>query len=209
MSTNSVYTFPLAQIRDIPMEQILESLGRRRVGKRFECHAHDDKHPSANVRKNRLFCFVCDRSLDAIDLVMAVHGCDFKTAVHNLADSHGIPIVHHTLTTGERREFACRRDDAEREGRTLKWWRDGLIELKRQELDFLIPIIRNAIPWALKNIADPAKDSDWRWDYCWFVIAKYEPRVEQLYKEIDLLKNASFRELLPLYRQYQQLQGAA
>lgn len=50
------------------------------------CLWHDDHKPSMKVYKdNHVYCFVCCRSADSIDVYMALNGCDFRTAVRALA----------------------------------------------------------------------------------------------------------------------------
>ncbi|HSW37420.1 MAG TPA: CHC2 zinc finger domain-containing protein [Candidatus Saccharimonadales bacterium] len=61
----------------------------RRSGKDYlcVCPLHEDHDPSMRVyaEQNRAWCFVCNDGGDSIGLYMAINGCDFKTAVTELA----------------------------------------------------------------------------------------------------------------------------
>lgn len=50
------------------------------------CLWHEEKTPSLhyNQAANKVKCFGCGKSGSAIDVYMAVHGVDFKTAVHGM-----------------------------------------------------------------------------------------------------------------------------
>ena len=49
------------------------------------CPFHDDKHPSAAIRNNYLWCFVCNRGWDTIGLMMELQKKTFKEAVLDLS----------------------------------------------------------------------------------------------------------------------------
>lgn len=50
------------------------------------CPFHSDTKPSLHVYKdNHAYCFVCTKSASVIDIYMALHSCDFRTAVKALA----------------------------------------------------------------------------------------------------------------------------
>lgn len=49
--------------------------------KKAKCLWHDDRVPSMHVYPDHVYCFVCNKRGDAIDVFMAINGCDFKTAV--------------------------------------------------------------------------------------------------------------------------------
>lgn len=50
----------------------------------INCPFHDDRHPSAGIKNNRLHCFVCNKNWDSISLVMAKEGLNFIDAVKKI-----------------------------------------------------------------------------------------------------------------------------
>ena len=68
----------------------------RRVGTRWTglCPFHDERTPSFSVNaEHKLYhCFGCGESGDAIKFVQATEGLDFKEAVEQLADRHGVEL---------------------------------------------------------------------------------------------------------------------
>lgn len=57
---------------------------------------HDDKNPSANIQEingaEYYHCFGCGRHADIFGLYQELHGCDFKTALHDLAALAGLSM---------------------------------------------------------------------------------------------------------------------
>ena len=60
------------------------------------CPFHGEKTPSLSVSssKNLWHCFGCDRGGDAIAFVQEKVGCDFQTAVEEIAKANGIAVEH-------------------------------------------------------------------------------------------------------------------
>lgn len=56
----------------------------KRKGKRVSCPLHDDARPSASIKDNKLRCFVCNTTLDTIELTRKIHGLSFIEAVGRL-----------------------------------------------------------------------------------------------------------------------------
>ncbi len=52
--------------------------------KMTHCPFHEDHNPSMALYGNRVHCFVCNRSWDAIDSVMERQGLKFREAVRHL-----------------------------------------------------------------------------------------------------------------------------
>jgi hypothetical protein len=52
--------------------------------KNIKCPFHDDNHPSASIRNNRLHCFACNRTWDSIDFVMEKENLTFTEAIERL-----------------------------------------------------------------------------------------------------------------------------
>lgn len=74
--------------RAVPITDILGE-PMRHSGKDYVCLCvlHDDHSPSMRVytEQNRAWCYVCNNGGDSIKLYMLITGCDFKTAVKELA----------------------------------------------------------------------------------------------------------------------------
>ena len=52
--------------------------------KKAKCLWHDDKNPSLHVYRDHVYCFVCNKKADAIDIYMTLNNCDFVTAVKGM-----------------------------------------------------------------------------------------------------------------------------
>ena len=48
------------------------------------CPFHEDKHPSASIRDNKLHCFTCNKTWNVIDIIMEKEGLGFIEAVKYL-----------------------------------------------------------------------------------------------------------------------------
>ena len=91
----------LDELRSIPIRELAErlgvELGRGRANARCfnaEAHKHGDKNGSLGFdeRANRFKCFTCGVGGDAIALVQAVSGKDFREACEHIADLHGLTL---------------------------------------------------------------------------------------------------------------------
>ena len=94
------------RIREQPLEPLLETLGWKRRGRVWHCAFHEDKTPSASVKKNRVRCFACGESWSAVDVVIKATNQDFIGALKWLCDFHGVPFPDRRLTPAERKEQA-------------------------------------------------------------------------------------------------------
>lgn len=58
----------------------------------IKCPCHDDSHPSAFFKDgdNYVYCTVCQKNINAIDLIMNVRNAPFKEALKELAVIEGI-----------------------------------------------------------------------------------------------------------------------
>lgn len=78
----------LEAARAVPIQSLLDHR-LRRSGQNLVglCPLHDDHNPSLRIYKeqNRAWCYVCNDGGDSIKLYMLMNGCDFKTAVTELA----------------------------------------------------------------------------------------------------------------------------
>lgn len=82
----------------------------RRVGRSWSglCPFHGERTPSFHVfpESRRFKCFGCDKGGDALTFVMELEGKDFRTALRELADRAGVPLV---TDPEEERRIANRR----------------------------------------------------------------------------------------------------
>ena len=88
--------YEIARLRDLPIEQVAQSLGLEVRRHKALCPFHDDHHASLtfSLRHNLCRCFACmDRSLGTIDLTMRLMGCDFPSACRWLAQEGGITLT--------------------------------------------------------------------------------------------------------------------
>ena len=66
-------------------EVSIESLYNfKRKGKNVSCPWHEDKHPSASIKFNRLICFQCGYKGSSIDFFMKLNNVTLKQAVQQL-----------------------------------------------------------------------------------------------------------------------------
>lgn len=65
----------------VPIESLYSF---KRKGKKVSCPLHDDATPSASIKDNKLRCFVCNTTLDTIELTRKLHGLSFVEAVRRL-----------------------------------------------------------------------------------------------------------------------------
>lgn len=79
--TSGISGYHIERARSYPMEELLgvES------GRRILCPFHDDHHPSASIKNNKLRCFVCNKTWNPIDYVMEKNGLSFPDAVRRLS----------------------------------------------------------------------------------------------------------------------------
>ncbi len=66
----------IQRAKEYPIQEIL---GTDR--KTMRCPFHDDKHPSASIKNNRLHCFVCNKTWNPVDYLMEKEMLSFKEAV--------------------------------------------------------------------------------------------------------------------------------
>lgn len=88
--------FDIEKVRQLPIEQVAETLGMAVVRHRSLCPFHDDTHPSLvfNTRCNRYRCYACDAHGGGIDLAMHLMRLPFADAVAWLAQTFGICLCN-------------------------------------------------------------------------------------------------------------------
>jgi len=75
------------EIRRTPIINFLQ--GKHHInspkGRYYNCIFHNEKTPSMLVdNNNRFYCFGCGKNGSVIDIVMHIHNCDIKKAIHIL-----------------------------------------------------------------------------------------------------------------------------
>ena len=70
----------IEKARQYPIQSIL---GIKRKGN-ISCPFHNDKHPSASIKNNKLHCFTCNQTWDTIDIIQKKEGLGFIEAVKYL-----------------------------------------------------------------------------------------------------------------------------
>lgn len=78
---NSLTAEDIAKAKAYPIEQLVEI--RRKTTR---CLWHDDNNPSMHYyeKTNTLYCFVCQKSADTIEVVCKLDDCSFVDAVRKL-----------------------------------------------------------------------------------------------------------------------------
>jgi DNA primase len=92
------------------VELVRAKVELRKVGRSWAglCPFHGERSPSFHVfpESRRFKCFGCDKGGDALTFVMELDGKDFRTALRELADRAGVPLV---TDPEEERRIANRR----------------------------------------------------------------------------------------------------
>lgn len=72
----------IAQAKAYPIGLLLPESPKKYMAK---CPFHPDSHPSGYIKGNFLYCFVCQKGWDTIELMMDLHGLTFQQAITELA----------------------------------------------------------------------------------------------------------------------------
>lgn len=78
---NGVSDEEIERAREYPISQLLPNPVRHNM---TLCCFHEDRAPSMSVKNNRAHCFSCNKTWDAIALVMELKGLEFIKAVKYL-----------------------------------------------------------------------------------------------------------------------------
>ncbi len=78
---NNPEDLSVEKARAIPISSIYDFKFK---GKNVSCPYHEDSHPSASIKYNRLVCFSCGVKHDGIALMMNLNKFNFKQAVEYL-----------------------------------------------------------------------------------------------------------------------------
>ena len=71
----------IEQARNVDIKKVYDFKFK---GKNVSCPLHQDDHPSASIKFNRLICFSCGAKMDSIALFQKINNVGFKEAVEAL-----------------------------------------------------------------------------------------------------------------------------
>jgi hypothetical protein len=71
----------IEQARNVDIKKVYDFKFK---GKNVSCPLHEDNHPSASIKFNRLICFSCGAKMDSIALFQNLNNSTFKEAVEYL-----------------------------------------------------------------------------------------------------------------------------
>jgi hypothetical protein len=111
--------------------------GGRCRGKSIHCIFHDDRTPSASIRKGRFHCFTCNLSLDVIEFVQRAQATDFKGALSYLSNRYGVPLQSWRLPPADRAQYAREQRDFERDLPAARRWQRAALLVADSRLDEL------------------------------------------------------------------------
>ncbi len=101
----------------MPIEQVLSSYGMQLHGKRCKCPVHHGEHLSASVYNNKLHCFKCNQSWDAVALVAELDKLSPVDAAKQINDQYFLGLTIGRAATPEERS---RQQEAARAARTRR-----------------------------------------------------------------------------------------
>ena len=105
-------------------------------GGRCRCPFHDDHHPSAKLYPERLHCFVCNKSWDAVGIVCDLFGLKPIDAARKISDDYGLGLFSDRPPTFEERKQALAAKERRERSKDkvgefdawLRWARDVIAE---------------------------------------------------------------------------------
>lgn len=169
-----------------------------RSGTRTRCALHngDGNSFSFHEGKGTWYCHRCNEGGGKIHLVKRALRCDGKAALEWIADIAGIALD--TLTADERREQAARFDQAKPEALELIDWKQLLIDALWVKRNFYQDMYHKSKRYLFEH---PDTHGEFKTELAWEVQFTYWPKVEWLDAQIEKVQNASYPELLPLFRE--------
>jgi hypothetical protein len=156
--------------------------GFRKYGRGWLCGFHEDRNPSASIRRGYIRCFTCGAHWNVIDLEMEVSGCNFVTALRSLADEYHIPWPSRQLSRAEQDELTAQRQRDTADLESAELWRVALLPC----IDGWLRDLKVALVAALGRGDDDLE-----------VLGK---RINSLTNLEAFLKHASRAELLKAFR---------
>jgi hypothetical protein len=130
-----------------------------------------------------------------LDLVQHIIGCGRGAALRWLADFFGLPLDDRPITATERRQYARRNAHAGREARALVAWKARLVDALRKERNRWWEVYHAA----RKYIRYHGLDSELGAGLA-DIYEAAEAHLELLNSRIDLMDEASYSQLLPIFR---------
>lgn len=103
----------------MPIEQVLSSYGLQLHGKRCKCPVHHGEHLSASVYNNKLHCFKCNQSWDAVALVAELDKLSPVDAAKQINDQYFLGLTIGRAATPEERSRQQEAAKAARKRREL------------------------------------------------------------------------------------------
>ncbi|WP_278308572.1 CHC2 zinc finger domain-containing protein [Butyricicoccus porcorum] len=103
----------------VPIEQVLSSYGLQLHGKRCKCPVHHGEHLSASVYNNKLHCFKCNQSWDAVALVAELDKLSPVDAAKQINDQYFLGLTIGRAATPEERSRQQEAAKAARKRREL------------------------------------------------------------------------------------------
>lgn len=189
-----------------------ELSGFQRRGRQWLCGFHEDRTPSASIRRERIRCFSCNESWDAIALVMRSRQIGFRDAVLAMAVELGIETP--SLSPAAVKKINAQESMVEGEAlRLLKWREDThhLVRAKRDDcyktyhgaLRFLRRAYRklNHIPDEQRVAAAIHGPDAPLISFAESTCLRCEEQMPVLDDALAFIELATFEELLPLFRE--------
>ena len=111
----------------MPIEQVLSSYGMQLHGKRCKCPVHHGEHLSASVYNNKLHCFKCNQSWDAVALVAELDKLSPVDAAKQINDQYFLGLTIGRAATPEERsrqqEAAAQRRERQELAHAFQNWK--------------------------------------------------------------------------------------
>ena len=128
-------------------------------------------------------------------LIQTVLGCDRRDALRWLANHHNVQLDgRRPLTSQEKRAYAIRRGEAEREAAELTAWRGEFLRLLREERNHRYVSENGNSALARTLIEHPGPDDESAWDVIWrhALDDQKADRVQAEIERIEVLTPAEF-----------------
>lgn len=105
---------------ELALPDVLERYGVTiERGNMAKCPFHDDRHPSAKIYPQRLHCFACSKSWDAVAFVGELFHLTPIDAARKLSDDFGLGLFETQLSAVERQRIE---KDRELVRAFKEWW---------------------------------------------------------------------------------------
>jgi len=183
----------------ITITAVAESLGLKVKMRRCQATWRpkaDGWNVSLNDAKGVWFDHARGEGGGVLDLVVRIRDCTRLDALQWLSYLTGVPLYNPSVEDRQALERKLR--EAENEGRAFIDWRYRSVELIRELRDEQMAVYRGAVRYLL-NHPDP-EPGDFKYELAEKVFDSYWQRVEQADRALDVLRDATATELLPVFR---------